>query len=126
MTKLWPVSVLFLTLACAATEPDVPVVIGGDEDLDACSSTGVVKGIRTSLAIRAGPGAGHRLLDALNNGDPLFVCGSSNDGKWYSVVYAKDTTAECGVSGPIAKRGTYGGPCKSGWVAARWIEIVAG
>lgn len=126
MTKLWPASILFLTFACAAAEPDVPVVIGGDEHLDACPSTGVVKGINTFLAVRVGPGAGYRLLDALDNGDPLFVCGSSNDGEWYSVIYAKGTTADCGVGGPILKRGAYGGPCKSGWVAAQWIEIVAG
>ncbi|MFK3649076.1 hypothetical protein ACI2IY_11655 [Lysobacter enzymogenes] len=114
----------------AAPPRAVPVEVGGSEEWDACGSTGRVRGLKADgdgfLAVRAGPGADHRMLDKLGNGRLVYLC--ANRGGWTSVVYAPTGAdpSECGVSSAIAEVEVYRGPCKSGWVNTAWIEVVAG
>ncbi|QQP97862.1 hypothetical protein [Lysobacter enzymogenes] len=133
-----PIEAALLTIALAlpavpaeaAPPRAVPVEVGGSEEWDACGATGRVRGLKADgdgfLAVRAGPGADHRMLDKLGNGRLVYLCG--NRGGWTSVVYAP-TDADpsvCGVSSAIAEIEVYRGPCKSGWVNTAWIEVVAG
>ena len=46
---------------------------------------------------------------------------------WTGVLVAPSNgSLDCGVGSPIAKRQAYGGACPSGWVASRFLEVVAG
>ncbi|MFD0726840.1 hypothetical protein [Lysobacter brunescens] len=124
-----------LPLAAASappSPPDRPVIVGEQEDLDACGSWAEVHGLNPKgdgfLAVRAGPGVTHAMRDRLREGDGLFVCGGSADGAWLSIVYPRkgQDAAECGVSSPVPAPRAYRGPCGWGWVRADWIRILAG
>lgn len=113
--------------AWAAPKPQ-PVMIGGNDDLDACLSTGEVRGLNPNgdgfLSVRAAPTAKAAERDRVRNGQSLWLCDESADGSWIGVVYATDDT-DCGVGTPRT-RAIYRGPCKSGWVARRYVLHVAG
>ena len=100
------------------------VTVGGD-DMDACSSMGQVVGLKRDgdnfLAVRAGPGSSQQKLDEIHMGDAVFICDERNG--WMGIVYGGK---RCGVTSPIVPRQTYMGPCRSGWVSARFIEVTAG
>lgn len=123
---------LFSAFAAAAARRDVPVVVGQQEDLDACGSWAEVSGLNPKgdgfLAVRGGPGTDHALRDRLREGDAFFVCGMSRDGAWMAIVYprAGQTAETCDVSGAVPKPYAYRGPCASGWVNAAWVRILAG
>lgn len=112
----------------AARPRAVPVTVGGDAVLDACGSLGRVHGLKADgdgfLAVRAGPGAAYATTDKLGENREVMMCGQR--GEWVAVVYADSRLGRCGVSAPIAERQPYRGPCKSGWVHGRWIELMAG
>lgn len=117
---------LVMNLAMASPQP---VRIGGEAELDACASTGQVAGLNPDgdnfLSVRAGPSTKDREIDRLYPGKLVYMCETSRDGQWIGIVY--ELRGEpCGVSSAIAKRRPYRGRCRSGWVARRYIELVAG
>ena len=121
-------SLSLLAPSAVASRADVPVQIGGEQELDACAALDVVT-LRTGrLAVRSGPGTRFRVLDRLPRGQHVYSCAVDPAGSdWVGVVYApgKDSP-DCGVSTPVAPRRTYDGPCKSGWVHTRWLSVIAG
>lgn len=115
--------------ACAgpgAAQP-VPVTIGGDADMDACGSTGIVSGLRggsgSFLAVRGGPGLQFRTIDRLEPDTRVWICEARAG--WLGVVYGTDDKG-CGVSSPVPVRRPYVGPCASGWVSERYVRREAG
>ena len=110
---------------------DVPVRIGGTPDLDACPSSAHVTGLNPRgdnfLSVRSRASASGRELDRLRGGYTVWACDETADGEWTGVVYAPPgRDVDCGVGTPIARRQAYRGPCASGWVASRYLTIVAG
>lgn len=120
---------LLLATQAACAQPVVPVRVGGNIEIDACGAVGQVTGLKSSgdgfLAVRNGPGSSFQIVDKLHNGQLLYVCDSASDGTWLGVVYASGED-NCGVTSPIAEKRVYAGRCKTGWVSAAWVEIVAG
>lgn len=106
----------------------MPVEVGGDAVLDACGSLGRVHGLKADgdgfLAVRAGPGSAYAMTDRLAENREVMMCGQR--GEWVAVVYGDLRLGSCGVGAPIARRQPYRGPCKSGWVHGKWIELMAG
>jgi hypothetical protein len=100
-----------------------PVLVGGD-DLDACPSLGQVVNLNPGgdnfLAVRSGPGTNFAQIGTLHSGNTAFVCDQFEG--WFGVVFGEN----CGVSSPIVPRAPYAGPCGSGWVSTRYLEIIAG
>ncbi|BAV97234.1 hypothetical protein [Lysobacter enzymogenes] len=115
-------------LADAAPPRAVPVMVGGNDVLDACGSLGEVRGLRADgdgfLAVRNGPGAAYAMTDKLPEGREVMMCDQRGD--WIAVVYRDARLGRCGVGSPIGKRQAYRGPCKSGWVHGKWIVLMAG
>lgn len=115
-------------LAQAAPPRAVPVDVGGDEVLDACGSLGRVHGLKVGgdgfLAVRDGPGAAFAMTDKLGENREVLMC--DQRGEWIAVVYSDSSLGRCGVTAPIARRQPYRGPCRSGWVHGKWIELMAG
>lgn len=113
--------------ARADVPAEVPVMIGGEAELDACAATGIVSGLRggagSFLAVRRGPGLRFAMTDRLRNGARVWLCDAR--GGWLGVVYAKDVR-NCGVSSPSSVRQPYHGACASGWVAERFVRREAG
>lgn len=104
----------------------VPVMVGGDPMLDACSAIGVATD--GSVAVRTGPGDQYPIVDELEPGAAFSVCGDSAELGWRAIVYRAPEQAalDCGVATPIASATRYAGPCRSGWVKAVAIQTIAG
>lgn len=113
----------------AMSEGAYPVLVGGDELSDACPSLGRVVGLDPKgdgfLSVREGPAPKERERDRLRSGASVTIC--DERGPWLGVVYSPNAgSVDCGVSSPRSARVPYDGPCRSGWVHGRFIEIVAG
>jgi hypothetical protein len=111
----------------AYVRPDVPIVIGGDQGLDACGGVGRVAGLDPHgdgfLAVKAGPGISYARIDRLYNAKQVYLC--VEKGNWWGIVYSK-TRQKCNVSSPWPAAMPYTGPCRSGWVHRKWIKLLAG
>lgn len=116
-----------LAPAQAKDEPIVPVQIGSVEDLDACLSLGaVLENGSETLKVHVAPSASSAHIDSLAGGTRVYLCSVSRDGAWHGVVYPSEPDQECGVSAPVKEQRQYTGPCKSGWVQEKGIEVIAG
>lgn len=119
-----------LTTVAVANRLAVPVIVGGDRDLDACTSSGTVEGLNPRgdgfLAVKAGPGLNFERVDKLYNGMQVYICGER--GNWFAIVYSQAGrfSERCNVSTPWPKAMPYSGPCRSGWVHRNWIGSLPG
>ncbi len=115
------------TAQAQQTKLDVPIVVGGTQ-LDACGSIAEVKGLDPAgdnfLSVRSGPGATYREIDRLKTKDLIIICGGK--GIWYAAIYPWSNKSDCNVGTPWPKRAPYTGPCKSGWIHSKFVEIIAG
>ncbi|MEX3008632.1 SH3 domain-containing protein [Hoeflea sp. TYP-13] len=113
---------IMLTPALAA-ELDVPVMMWADEDLDVCS-LGAVRGLDPNgdnfLAVRAGPGTGHRMLDKIHTDDHVWIFDENNG--WFGVAYGSQDIS----CSPIPADRPYDGPGRKGWVFGKYVKIIAG
>lgn len=116
---------IFAATSSALAQSSVPVLVGGEPELDACGSNGVVEGLDPNgdnfLSVRASPSSRGRETDRLNEGDGVYMC--DGQGHWIGIVYGAGT---CGVTMPIADRKPYRGGCKSGWVFDAYVRLYAG
>lgn len=108
-----------------------PVRYGIDgPDLDSCTGTGEVTGLKASgdgfLSVRAAPDVAAKELARLKNGQSVSFCDSAKGESWIGIVYDPTGTADCGTGSPIAATKPYDGPCKSGWVSAKYVNLIAG
>ncbi|MBV5309820.1 hypothetical protein [Chromatium okenii] len=108
----------------------VPVMIGGDTDVDACGAVGEVRGLDDFrgdgfLSVRKGPGSQYLEIDRLHNGDQVYLC--NDRGNWAGIIYSTggNLSASCNVSSSIANKQSYRGPCKSGWAYMKWLKLIA-
>lgn len=98
--------------------------------MDACAAQGKVVGLDPKgdnfLSVRGSPGGKpFREVARLHGGQVVSIC--QEKGVWLGVVYAAAGAAqECGVTSAIAHARPYRGPCQSGWVHKRYIDVIAG
>lgn len=119
------------TMGAAPVPADKPVMVGGTVDLDACPSNAQVTGLKPRgdnfLSVRNRPATGARERDRLGPGRMVWACDETHDGEWTGIVYSPPgQDIDCGVGSPIRRHSAYRGPCRSGWVASRFLTIVAG
>ncbi|WMS42340.1 SH3 domain-containing protein [Acuticoccus sp. MNP-M23] len=112
-------------IGAATAQPlDVPVMIGAEADLDACTGVGRIARLDPNgdgfLAVRRGPEAGYAKIDELYNNDVVTIC--DENGGWYGIVYGQN----CGTSSPVPRPMAYSGPCRNGWVYGRYVDYIAG
>lgn len=121
-----------LALPAQAAEPEVPVKVGRDgPELDACGGIGRVARLTPEgdnfLAVRERPTAEAPEKDRLDPRTLVWLC--DGQAEWQGIVYPKgayQALEDCQVGGPVPAEAPYDGPCRSGWVASRYIELVAG
>lgn len=79
------------------------------------------------LDVRAAPFDNADQVGEIQAGARFFVCTRSIDQRWMGVVYADSGLLDeaCGVSAPVPSRRAYEGACRSGWVAASAVKLVA-
>jgi hypothetical protein len=117
--------------AAAPVIPEVPVMVGGDSEQDACGGAYQVVHLNPRgdnfVSLRSRPSTTGRELARLRSGQMGFLCDSSPDHQWEGVVYAPPgSDMDCGIGTPITRKRPYRGPCTSGWVSSRFLELVAG
>ncbi len=104
---------------------NVPVMIGGEAEFDACGGVGEIIGLDPNgdnyLSVRALPSSTGKEIDRLPNGSQMYLCDEQQD--WLGIVYP---IGDCGVMTPVARRQPYSGVCKSGWVSKRYVILIAG
>lgn len=108
-----------------------PVRIGlSGADMDACLSLAEVRGLAREgdnfLSVRARPSRVAPALDRLGSGRQVWICDSDAVPGWTGIVYAAEPGQECNVGSPVPAPRAYGGPCRHGWVAARYLVVIAG
>jgi hypothetical protein len=115
-----------------AIEPGaVPVRIGElGPNFAACSAAGTSRHIEPGqgLQVRAAPFETAAESGSVPAGARFFVCSRSHDQRWFGIVYEEGGTLSpaCAVSRPVAARGNYEGPCRSGWVSSAFVKVIAG
>jgi hypothetical protein len=80
------------------------------------------------LAVRAAPSTRARTVFRLGPRHPVYVCEEAAGGQWLGIVFTDmpRSRLDCRVGSPVPRPQAYRGPCRSGWVAARYINIIAG
>lgn len=116
---------LFLGLLVIAANKvcaeSVPVMVGGYEELDACST---LAAITERMPLFSAPNASTKVVVTMEKGTYFVICDSAIGG-WSGIVFGDDLSS-CGLTSPIATRKPYGGECHSGWIKSEKIEIIAG
>lgn len=123
MLKLFKLISILAALSSSFQALAEPVIVGGDGVTDACPSIGAVKA-KKFIYLKESPMINAKVIDRLPAGSQLYICGSK--ASWYSVVVISKEKTNCGVSSPIKKKSAYSGPCRSGWVETRQVELLAG
>jgi hypothetical protein len=117
---------------------DVPapdVMIGKDgPEVDACGAIGVViapEATATSASemvdVFNSTQSWRNRLDRLPAGRAVWLCDTKAE--WVGIVYPDSAAGElgdCDVASPVPAPRVYRGPCRSGWVLAARVQVVAG
>jgi len=108
---------LFVLINTACSEQQ-SVMVGGDEDYDACGSSAEVSSFVTQkVKVYSTPDNTSDVVDEISAGIKVSACDFSDENFiWVGIVYSSDPSQRCGVGTPIKERQAYSGPCKSGWV----------
>ncbi|MFC3219377.1 integron [Tianweitania populi] len=127
-------ALLFLCASLAAAKaesatPSVPVTASSDGIMDACNSVGRVTGLDPKgdnfLSVRSGPGGKYTEIARLASGADIFICDERSP--WLGVIYpADDATVDCGTDAYSGEAKPYTGPCRSGWIHQKFVQVIAG
>lgn len=113
-------------VAETAAARDVRIGADGPE-FDACGGLGRITGPDRVQIVRSAPDDRAGEVSQLDRRSFVWLCEA--EGEWQGIVYPEgdyQDIADCRVSGPVAEPQGYEGPCRSGWVRARNIELLAG
>jgi len=127
MKPLLLISTIVFSLS-GCTENTTPVMVGSDEDLDACA-LGMIKAEGDQLvSVRSAPAIDGADIDQLKQGNMVHMCDDQYEDNWIGVVYSlpENGDIDCGVTSPINPAKAYDGKCKSGWVDVNRVELIAG
>lgn len=130
-------------LACSEDlqPPSVPVLVGGPFTGNNCTQLALtratVRPMKTGsyLAVRNAPHIKSPELDRIAPGYPVIICTGLTNKQWVGVLYYEPDTEDaspygphdCGLADMRNKRPlAYRGPCRSGWVARRYLILSAG
>ena len=108
-----------------------PVRVGlSGADMDACLSLAEVRGLDRNgdnfLSVRARPSRVAPALDRLGPRRQVWICDGDAVPGWAGIVYAAEPGQDCNVGSPVPAPRAYRGPCRQGWVAARYLGVIAG
>jgi len=108
------------------------VQVGQDgQNFDACGGYGRISikesGSRTLIAVLPNPSREGTPIDTLAHNAPVHMCDTAGDnGEWTGIVYADGKDIDCDVGSPVQAQHDYAGPCRSGWVLTKNVELIAG
>lgn len=113
--------------AASAQRPRPVMVGGGGSNVDVCPASGEVRGLNPRgdnfLSVRAAPNLRAREVGRLRSGEEVIVCDNTGDKKWWGVISVRRPGQDCGLV-PASRPRPYAGPCRSGWVSARYLKVI--
>ncbi len=120
--------IFFIAMICSSSVfafPTGPVMVGGDAEFDACGGYGLVT---VSTVLYSQEKSGQVVFSKIDAAQGVFMCDSKIvDGVEYlGVVFSTNENESCGVGTPIENKEAYSGNCKSGWVKAEYVTLIAG
>ena len=106
-----------------------PVLVGqAGRKMDACGTFAVIANVEPQgyASVRDAPSDAVKERERLEAGHGVQVCGSEEG--WSGIVYRDegDNATDCGVGTPVEETQAYTGPCRSGWIEAEYLEMIAG
>ncbi len=112
-------------------EAVTPVRIGElGPNFAACNGRGATRDRAPGgpVPVRSAPYEAAAEIDQLQPGSQFFICLRTHDQRWFGIVYdgGGEAAERCGVSGPVAVRRDYQGPCAAGWVPSARVRLVSG
>lgn len=124
-------------IACAQDPRDEVrrIFVGGSWKNNECTGVGTIIGAVIQLkpgaylSVRAAPNIKANEIDRLQSGHGLDMCSNITNKAWIGIIYHADPNADrrdCRSTYDSSKSVPYRGPCKYGWVAARYIVNAAG
>jgi len=131
MKHILLVFTLCVISASLGASDKTPVLVGGNEDLDACTTLiGIVNDNKpnSTIPVYSSPDDNSSIVAHLKSGAQAMLC-DSRGRRWGGVVFGtfdKEGPYECGVTSPMEPRQAYSGKCKSGWVKSSFIQPLAG
>lgn len=99
--------------------PNRAVMIGGDENSDACGTLAKVVANSSIYTLKKGKLDKHPMEKSAT----VLIC---EETEHHFGVVVKEKAKDCGVSRAIEERKTYPGPCKSGWIEKKSVKLQAG
>lgn len=104
----------------------LPVMVGGNGDMDACPTLGVSNSNnkKSSTPVHSAPSNTSTVTDQLANDRFVWIC--SEKGTWIGIVYSTTDDINCDVSKHINPAQAYKGKCKSGWIPQSNVSPAAG
>ena len=123
-----PVWLAAMGMAAPAAVPlpslPVPLPRGDHGPCSTARVTNLPRG--NTLAVRAGPSREERRLARLRSGREVYAC--TRRGDWFGIVFERRARRTgCNVlEHPRPAASVYIGPCRSGWVHARYLGGYAG
>ena len=121
--------------------PSVPILVGGPFTGKNCTpnalSVATVRPMKAGsyLAVRNAPNIKSVELDRISPDYPVIICTGLTNKQWVGVLYYTPGTEDaspygqndCGLADMNNKRpSAYRGPCRTGWVARRYLMLSAG
>jgi hypothetical protein len=119
-----------LAATAAVAQPGArPVRYGlNGPELDGCTPYSEISGLNPRgdnfVSVRAAPTTVGRELDRLGPGRKVWICEEVSG--WAGIVYGPRDSTGCNVESPLPRVRAYRGPCRSGWVASRYVTPIAG
>ena len=126
LTNLLLVILLVLTGCLSRDATQKPVTIIASKTDDACGGVGlVVSSIVDRVTIFSSPALGSSEIGEVEIGSRVLLCDESED--WYGVVVLEKGLECISYQEEETSRTTvYLGPCVSGWIEKRFVELFAG
>lgn len=125
-------SLLLSPLPAGAVEAEIVPFVGRDgPQADGCGGIGRIFALGPSdkarLAVLERPDEYARKKDELSARTLIWLCDVDESGDFQGIVYPSGDFQEledCRVSTSVDTPQPYAGPCRSGWVVARNIQLV--
>ncbi|WP_017672541.1 hypothetical protein [Blastomonas sp. AAP53] len=103
-----------------------PVMLKADDGLDPCALGAITGAGEGAIMVFPSNTTDPDAIDFMSDGEQVWLCDGDEGSDMIGIVYSRDPDVDCGVGSPVSADRPYAGPCKTGWVKAQWVQVIAG
>ena len=108
------------------TGPNRVVMLKADDGLDPCALGEITGAGEGAIMVFPADDSSPDAIDFLSDGEKVWMCDSDTASDAIGVVYSREADTDCKVGSSVSADRVYTGPCKSGWIKAEWVRVIAG